>query len=403
MNLNRYLFLILSFAISLTLTQCKKTDWSENYKEDKKTPFGTYIIFNESEELFELFESELMDENIYDFLIDRYLSDGKFNYICIKDAAYKINQDGIDELLSRVYDGNNAFISLNYYSRTLEEALEIKVEDLDSMSYAPIHLKGLSGQLSLKNKEFNTIEYHFDRNLRRNFFSFFNPKNTIVLGTQKVNGKEQPNFLKIYHGEGAIYVHTQPTAFSNYNMLKDNHEYAEKVLSYLPSKKTYWDPQIRWSKISSNQSEDSGSILAFFWNNPSLKWALYIGFFGLILFMIFNARRKQRPIPVILPSKNSTVEFTQTISNLYLKNDNHKSLIDKKIRYFLEKTRTRYLIDTNNLNKEFIKKLSLKSGNNFNNTKYLINSILALNKKTECTEEDMMVLSKMIDNFLKQK
>ena len=50
MNLNRYLFLILSFAISLTLTQCKKTDWSENYKEDKKTPFGTYIIFNESED-----------------------------------------------------------------------------------------------------------------------------------------------------------------------------------------------------------------------------------------------------------------------------------------------------------------------------------------------------------------
>lgn len=403
MNLNRCLFLIISFAVSLTLTQCKKTDWSENYKEDKKSPFGTYILFNESEELFELFESELMDENIYDFLIDRYLTDGKFNYICIKNAAYKINKDGIEELLSRVYDGNNAFFSLNNYSHTLEKALEIKVKDLDSMSYTSIHLKGLNGQLSLKHKEFNTKTYRFDRNLRRNFFSSFNPKNTIVLGTQKVDGKEQPNFLKIYHGEGAVYVHTQPTAFSNYNMLKDNHEYAEKVLSYLPSKKTYWDPQIRWSKISSSQPKDSESILAFFWKNPSLKWALYIGFFGLILFMIFNARRKQRPIPVILPSRNSTVEFTQTISNLYLKNDNHKSLIEKKIRYFLEKVRTRYLIDTNNLNKEFIKKLSLKSGNNFNNTKYLINSILALNKKTACTEEDMMVLNKMIDNFLKQK
>ena len=119
--------------------------------------------------------------------------------------------------------------------------------------------------------------------------------------------------------------------------------------------------------------------------------------------MIFNARRKQRPIPIIEPSKNSTVEFTQTISNLYLKNDNHKSLVDKKILFFFEKVRTRYLIDTNNLNKEFIEKLALKSGNKLQNTKYLINSIIALNKKLECTEEDLTVLNKMIDNFFKQK
>ena len=42
-------------------------------------------------------------------------------------------------------------------------------------------------------------------------------------------------------------------------------------------------------------------------------------FFSLLLFMRFNARRKQRPIPIIEPLKNSTVEFTHTIANLYLK------------------------------------------------------------------------------------
>lgn len=119
--------------------------------------------------------------------------------------------------------------------------------------------------------------------------------------------------------------------------------------------------------------------------------------------MLFNARRKQRPIPIIDPPTNSTLEFTHTISNLYLLNEDHKNLVQKKIQYFLEKVRTRYYLDTRNLNKEFIEKLALKSGNDLDKTKYLINSILTLNKKEKCSAEDLMSLNKMIDNFLKRQ
>ena len=116
---------------------------------------------------------------------------------------------------------------------------------------------------------------------------------------------------------------------------------------------------------------------------------------------VFNSRRKQRPIPVIEPLKNSTVAFTHTIANLYLKEQDHKNLVDKKIMFFLEKVRTRYLIDTHNLNSSFMEKLALKSGNELANTKYLINTIISLNKKSECSEEELIVLNKMIENFFK--
>ncbi|MFY0631646.1 MAG: hypothetical protein JXR05_14820 [Flavobacteriaceae bacterium] len=400
-NTSILFFLLL---VSMTLVQCTKTDWSENYKEKEKSPFGTYIIYNETESLFDDSKKELLDQNIYDYLVDRYLEDlDGFNYICIKRFDRKTTQSGINELLAYVYEGNNAFFSLNYFSDELQEALEIKVKNLDSLVVHPAHLKKLKGTLQLKNTDFKSQEYSFDRNLRQNYFESYNNKASIVLGTQKVGSKEVPNFLKIYHGKGAIYVHTQPIVFTNYNMLNENHQYAEDVLSYLPSFSTLWDPQIRSSQLSDRQPENSESILVFFWKNPSLKWFLYIGFFGLILFMIFNARRKQRPIPIISTSKNSTVEFTQTISNLYLKNKDHKNLADKKILYFLEKIRTQHLINTSNLNSEFIKKLALKSGNELSKTKYLINTILAMNKKATCSEEELMVLHKMIDNFLKRK
>jgi hypothetical protein len=54
------------------------------------------------------------------------------------------------------------------------------------------------------------------------------------------------------------------------------------------------------------------------------------------------------------------------------------------------------------LNANFIEKLAAKSGNEIQKTKYLINTILTLNKKTACSEEELIVLNKMIENFLKK-
>lgn len=385
-------------------TGCKQTDWRENYNVKSKAPFGTYIIYNEFSELFYRYEVSYLKKNISDYLREDYIpAYDEVNYVRIGDDASKINAGGIEEILSFVAKGNHAFFSLNYYSEYLTEALEIEVTNLDVLAYSiPSKLKSLKGDLFLENTDFLDQPYSFDRNLRKNYFSSYNKNNTIVLGTQDINGKPEPVFLKIYHGDGAIYLHTQPIVFTNYYMLNGKDKYAENLLSYLPNRETLWDPQIRRSK-SGNSPNRTESVFSFFYRHGSLKWFLYVSFFGLILFMVFNARRKQRPIPILSEPKNSTVEFTHTISNLYLKNSNHKSLVDKKIQFFLEKVRRQYLIDTNNLNTIFMEKLALKSGNKLRQTKYLINTIIALNKKQECSEEELIGLHKMIENFLKRK
>ncbi|MDT7831632.1 hypothetical protein RQM59_04530 [Flavobacteriaceae bacterium S356] len=400
----KHIYILFLIAITSIFSGCKETDWYENYKVKNKSPFGTYIVYNELSELFYRYEVKYLEKNIVDYLREDYISAyDEANYVCINNHAPKINGGGIAEILEFVKEGNDAFFSLNYYNEYLKEALEIDTENLDFSAYnIPAKLKLLEGDLYLKNNDFLNQPYSFDRNLRRNYFTSYNSKNTIVLGTQEINGTEEPIFLKIYHGKGAIYLHTQPIVFTNYYMLSGREKYAEDLLSYLPNRETIWDPQIR-SSTDSDGPNRSESVFSFFWRNSSLKWFLYVSFFGLLLFMIFNARRKQRPIPIISASKNSTVEFTHTISNLYLKNDNHKSLVDKKIQFFLEKVRTKYLIDTNNLNNDFMERLALKSGNKLRQTKYLINTIIALNKKQSCSEEDLIGLHKMIENFLKRK
>ncbi|MCX7548115.1 hypothetical protein OS188_09135 [Xanthomarina sp. F1114] len=388
--------------VLFSLISCSKTNWNENFKEKNKSPFGTYILFHEAEALFNNNEVHYLKENIYDYLFHHVKDDDFGNYICIKPTAYKLDKEGLSYLLDYVENGNNVFLSLNYFSEHLRDSLQFTTNNLDEHVYTPEDLKLLNGKLYLENKDFKNQPYLFDRNIRRNYFDSYNENNTIVLGTVEVNNQKQPNFIKIYYGKGAVFLHSNPVVFTNYNMLNGNEEYVENILSYLPSKDVLWDPQIKFSKYSNTPEEKQDSIFKFFLQHPSLSWFLAVSSIGLVLFLLFNSKRKQRAIPIIKPLQNSTVEFAQTISNVYLKEEDHKNLVDKKITYFLEKIREKYLIDTSNLNKEFIKTLALKSNNDLSSTKYLINTIIALNKKSECTDVELIVLNNMIEKFFKK-
>lgn len=389
-------------ATLLILSSCDKTNWNENYRKKEKSPFGTYIVYNEMDALFENEEIVYLKDNFYDYLIQNYkTTSADFGtYVCIKNDAYKLTADGIDTLLSFVAKGNHAFLSLNEFSENLREKLEITTNDLDKNTAS---LKALKGEFYLENDHFKNQPFTFDRNIRRHYFITYNENKTIVLGSAKIDGEKVPNFMKIYHGKGAIYVHSNPVVFTNYYLLKDKEAYLENVFSYLPSATIFWDPQIKKSKYSNQPDKDNPSVFKFFLQHQTLTWFLFVSLAGVLLFIILNARRKQRPIPIMNPLENTTVAFTQTISSLYLKEEDHKNLVDKKITFFLEKVRTKYLLNTNNLNKDFIHNLAAKSGNEIQNTKYLVNTMITLNKKSECSKEELFVLFKMIDNFFKKQ
>ena len=120
-----------------------------------------------------------------------------------------------------------------------------------------------------------------------------------------------------------------------------------------------------------------------------------------VLFIIFNAKRKQRIVEVIKPLENTTVAFTKTIGNLYYETKDHNNLIDKKITYFLEYIRRIYYLDTQLLDEKFRKNLSVKSGKDKETTKKLIDLIVYLKAKPVCTEADLLNLNNTIEDFYK--
>jgi hypothetical protein len=347
------LVLLLAVIIALDVSKPKPINWEPTYAIKDKIPLGLYIL---DQELPNLTKQKItkIGTSAYEYLEPQYDYDTLVDNYKLKGTIFNISDNGaidnesISEILYFVTHKNSAFLSMKQFPESLLDSLKIKM-DADYNYKDSIY--NWVANPKLGNKKYKIIE-----GISNDYFTKFDTINTTVLGYQS-GDSSRVNFIKVHYKSGDVFLHTQPAAFTNFHLLKDNHhEYAEKVLSYLPKSAIYW--------LTNQKNTDniSKSELDFIFNNPALKWAWYLFIFGMLVFMIFNAKRKQRIVPIIKPLENTTVDFAKTIGNLYYQEGDHTTIIDKKIIYFLEKIRNEYLIDTSKLDADFIKRLQQKSG-----------------------------------------
>ena len=384
--------LVLLFVgiIAIEFSTPPPINWTKTYNETHKIPYGTFVFYNELNTVFP--ESKVHDINVtpYEYFDDYYSWEDstyltKGTYMLIDEYA-AIDASSAQELLDFASHGNDIFMSTNYLPQRFLDSLYLETDnDYD--------LKG-EATLSFSNPIFKNDSITIEKGLNNIYFSELDSTITTVLGYQKFDSKSRINFVKIEHVDGNLYLHLQPAAFTNYHLLKkSNKKYAAATLSYLPDDTIFFDSRNKSVKKLGN------SPLRFVLSQPALRWAWYIALISIVLFMIFNAKRKQRIVPIIQPLQNTTIAFTKTIGNLYYETKDHNNLIDKKITYFLEYIRRVYYLDTQILDEKFMKNLALKANKKDSDTKKLINLIAHLKAKTNCNEDDLLRLSKAIEDF----
>jgi hypothetical protein len=190
----------------------------------------------------------------------------------------------------------------------------------------------------------------------------------------------------------------------------NNHEYLENVLSYLRSdpKNIYWDEYYKNTnpnrrKGNNDSKEDNFSSLSVIRQHPPLLWAFWLGIIGLLLFILFNAKRKQRIINVVKPNINTTVNFTETVGRLYLQKKDNNHIAEKMITYFFEHIRNKYFINTSKIDDEFINSLSGKSGVPKETTQQLFSLIDRVHSGERVDDEMLVQLNIEIENFYKNQ
>nr|WP_294935651.1 DUF4350 domain-containing protein [uncultured Flavobacterium sp.] len=382
------LVLIIIGIVALDANRPKPVDWTPTYATKDKIPFGLYVLDKEINSLFPKKKVERFGSTPYEYLDPKYsFIDSTYTVkgtILMISENNELDDTSLNEVMWFVEHGNTAFLSMKDFPKKLMDTLKA--------DYGNRYYMADSLNFNLTDKVFKHKNYPFKKGVGLSFFSKIDTLKTTVLGYQEIDTAKNVNFIKVPYGRGTFYLHTQPAAFSNYYLLKKkNAEYCADILSYIPAGTTFWQAKGYRNK------EMSGSPMRYFLSQPALKWAWYLFLIGMLIFMIFNAKRRQRVIPIKVPLQNTTVDFTKTIGNLYLQEGNHHLIIEKKIIYFLEKIRTDYLIDTYDLNDTFVNRLHQKTGKD----KIAIENVVRLIKKhrfnMQSTEKDVIEISKAIE------
>lgn len=393
-----YIILIVIAVLSIAFfeyTKPKDINWFPTYAKQHKIPFGTFVFQEQMERLFTKSGIQNVERPPYEYFNGHDTITG--TYVFINDNI-NFDEAELETLLNWTSKGNTLFIASESINKKLLDTLNAENKVVSNFN----NLKN-SYNLQLKNSRLdNHAVYNFNKADYLYYFNKIDTLNARVIGViDNVNkdslsiDEEHINIIRQPFGKGQIILSTFPQAFTNYFMLTaPNQNYTATLLSYFDdSKPIYLDHYYKSGKTFYS------SPMHVLLNRKELKWAYYIMLIGVIVYIIFEGKRKQRAIPIVKPLTNKTLDFTRTIANMYYENQKHSDIAHLKIQHFFDYIRVYLHMNTDTIDDAFLKDIAIKSNNTIDDTKQLFNTIESLTNKTQIDAKTLEHLNALIERF----
>lgn len=376
--------LLLILYMVAEYNQPKAINWNTTYSSVDKIPFGSYVLYNRLNDIYPQTKVIAMNDPIYNLIVDDSIQNSA---VLIVADDININEYDYDKLTSYIKKGNNVFIAANYFGTFLKKKL--KIENNTEMR------KNGQTYLNLLSKNLRDSTYLVDRNSTNGYFSKFDTVKAVMLGQ---NGYDHASYIKFPMGKGALFLNANPLMFTNYSLLQEpGASYSAKALSFLPTQK-----KLIWDEYYTKGRDGEESTMRVFLSHPPLRWAFYLVAFGLLIFVVYQSKRRQRIIPIIPPVSNTSVEFATTVGQVYYEQHDNSNIAQKKVTYFLEYIRQRYNLKTSVLDAEFIQTLTKKSGAEFKLVGELFYQVALIQTGGKVSNDDLITLNHNIEQFYHQ-
>ncbi len=294
--------------------------------------------------------------------------------------------------------GNQLFLALNYPDSVLAERLGVRVTDVMKDSIA---LKATGGRVYAGTRQHYVNPYlapdtAFSREdiYRGTYFTRLDTAQTTILGT---DGRHA-NFVRISYGKGDVFLLLNPSTLTNYFLM---HQYniasLEKQVAYTYNNPSgiYWDEYYKYLDGPRRDFSEWEVLMRY----PGLRWALWLFLALVLIYVLFEGKRRQRIIPDRELLTNNSLEFADTLGQLYYQQGNNRNLAQKMIVHWTEYVRNRFYLNTAHLNTAFIHTLAHKSGMSQGTVQEIVDSIHHIHLSDHISDDYLAHFYKSIQAF----
>ena len=359
-------------------------NWNRNFNSQSKDPYGLYVF---NQELPTLLKKQKLTKTAlspYEYFTEhKQNTPEKTTYLFIENRN-GLDNPSVESILKNVTKGADLIIaSENFYygNSTILDTLKIKLHNIKINNLHFVNNTNFTDTLKIKD-DYNS------------FFTITEPNNFTVIA--KLNNNL--SFISTKFGKGTIYISTSPILLTNYYLLNKktkNEGFTENFTTFLKKENILWFDE----NYNIGEHQNNNSILKVLFKYKSLRFAWYTLVIGLILYLIFYGKRKQRIMPIIEPIKNTSVEYIETVANLYYQENNHTQLLDKQIKHALYYIRAEWHIATQDITNDFKEKLKQKSLASDLDVNQFIHFITNFNSTKKYSQNDLILFNQLLEKL----
>lgn len=376
-----------------------------------KNPYGTWLSYQSLKYYFPGAKTEVLSPGFRFSNIDENMSyhDDSAALLVLVGLDFYISETEKEKLLQFAAKGNEVMLFCSKLDNQFETTFGCSKEDGGAEDLPPALFnpaKDHKNYVTLAGSD--AVKYNLEGRSLQSYFSFdstetsqptdsltdFIETDPVVVagdydgadinGDVTVLGKsaQGPDFIRYSVGDGHITMHAAPLVLSNYFLLQSgNKKYIDGIWQSFPNNIS----NIYWTEYYKRHAEKArpSSLLHY----PPIRWAFWIIIAVLLVYVLFEAKRRQRVIPIVVPPVNSSVSFAETVGRLYYNKGNHQNLAEKMVQHFLEWVRSSYYLNTSEINETFIKQLTVKSGVPENTVTELAHMIYEVRTKSVTVDE----------------
>ncbi len=378
-------FLLAAFVVLfIQLYFPNPINWKRNFNTQSKDPYGLYVFNQELPHLLKDQKLTKTSLSPYEYFLDNeQTTENKTTYLFVENKS-GLDDVSVKQLLKKVNNGADLVIaseSFYYGNSYFLDTLRIHLHNIKTNNLHFVNKKSATDTLKIKD-EYNS------------FFTVKNPVNYTAIA--KLNNNI--SFVSTQFGKGTIYISATPILLTNFYILNKEFNskiFTEEFVSFIKNENVIWFDE----NYNPNERESNNSIFNVILKYKSLRYAWYTLVIGLILFLIFYGKRKQRIVPIIEPVKNTTIEYIETVGNLYYQENNHTQLLNKQIKLALHFIRTEWKIVTQDINEDFKTKLQQKSLANSADINQFVNFITNFNAQKTYSQTDLIEFNQLLQKI----